>query len=529
MNRLLSLIVVLAIVPALVAQNTAEQSNVAKKEAIKKLVDAKVAETKPEAQPAEPGLHPRVRLETTLGDIVLELDAEKAPISVQNFIRYTQEGFYNDTIFHRVISTFMIQAGQLTADMSKKTEGLHPAIKNEWRNGLKNERGTIAMARQGGNADSATAQFFINVQNNTQLDKPQPADGAAYAVFGKVVEGMNVVDAIRVVPVVKHPKYPSPRPVTPTDPVIIKSATLISEFDEAKCEQAIAVAEERLEAARQKELAAQAEADAARAKLAEDIVAKTEAETGKKVQKTASGLMYVVLKEGDGASPKPTDKVNVHYTGWLTDGTKFDSSVDRGTPASFQLNRVIQGWTEGVGMMKVGGKSKLLIPYELAYGERGRPPRIPAKAMLVFDIELLGIEDQAKLQAAKEKEMEAHVAKLEAELGMKAEKTESGLRYFVLQGGEGASPAPTDKVKVHYTGWLTDGTKFDSSVDRGEPIEFKLTGVIRGWTEGVSLMKTGAKHKLVIPPHLGYGDRGAPPRIPGGAILVFDVELLDIK
>ncbi len=106
--------------------------------------------------------------------------------------------------------------------------------------------------------------------------------------------------------------------------------------------------------------------------------------------------------------------------------------------------------------------------------------------------------------------------------------TESGLRYHDLEVGEGDSPAATDTVEVHYTGWLPDGTKFDSSVDRGEPASFPLNRVIAGWTEGVGSMKPGGKRKLIIPPNLGYGDRGSPPVIPGGATLVFEVELLSI-
>ena len=135
-----------------------------------------------------------VLMQTTKGDIVLALDQDKAPISVANFLQYVDDGHYDGTIFHRVIAHFMIQGGGFTADMRQKST--RAPIKNEWKNGLKNTRGTVSMARTR-IADSATCQFFINVVDNGFLD--QPNDGAAYAVFGKVVAGMDVVDAIRSV------------------------------------------------------------------------------------------------------------------------------------------------------------------------------------------------------------------------------------------------------------------------------------------------------------------------------------------
>jgi peptidyl-prolyl cis-trans isomerase A (cyclophilin A) len=148
------------------------------------------------AKPAEPPRQEEklvyVKLSTSMGDIVLELDNEKAPISVKNFLAYTDKGHYDGTVFHRVIPSFMIQGGGFTADLKQKPTDA--PIKNEWKNGLKNKRGTVAMARTRV-ADSATSQFFINVTDNAFLDEPR--DGAGYAVFGRVFVGMDVADRIK--------------------------------------------------------------------------------------------------------------------------------------------------------------------------------------------------------------------------------------------------------------------------------------------------------------------------------------------
>lgn len=146
--------------------------------------------------------NPKVRIETSAGDIVIELDAEKAPISTENFLGYVNDDFYAGTIFHRVIKDFMIQGGGMNSDLSpKKTK---EPIKNEAGNGLSNDRGTVAMARTQ-IVDSATAQFFISTVDNSFLNHQAPtAQGYGYAVFGKVVEGMDVVDANRVVETGNH-------------------------------------------------------------------------------------------------------------------------------------------------------------------------------------------------------------------------------------------------------------------------------------------------------------------------------------
>jgi FKBP-type peptidyl-prolyl cis-trans isomerase len=240
-------------------------------------------------------------------------------------------------------------------------------------------------------------------------------------------------------------------------------------------------------------------------------------------QKTASGLATKVLAKGTGtAHPTATDKVKVNYTGWTTDGKMFDSSIPRNEPTSFGVSEVIPGWTEGLQLMVVGEKRRMWIPSNLAYGPRGMPG-IPANSALTFDVELLDIT-----AAPKPPPVPADVAAPPAS----ATKTASGLAYKLLSPGKdpGApKPGPTSMVEVNYTGWTTDGKMFDSSVTRGQPARFPLNRVIKGWTEGLQLMKIGDKMRFWIPAKLAYDDPDRPKR-PGApqGMLVFDVELLNL-
>jgi peptidylprolyl isomerase len=235
---------------------------------------------------------------------------------------------------------------------------------------------------------------------------------------------------------------------------------------------------------------------------------------------TASGLKYTELTTGSGAAPAPGDIVSVHYTGTLENGTVFDASYGRGQPFSFPLGQgqVIQGWDEGIALMKKGGKAILTIPPNLGYGERGAGTVIPPNATLIFQVELMDIRQGAPAAPS-------------AVAASDFVSTTSGLQYYDFQVGSGATPQKGQQVTVHYTGWLLNGGKFDSSLDRGEPFAFTIGvgEVIPGWDEGVLTMKVGGKRQLIIPPNLGYGDQGAGGVIPPNATLVFEVELLEVR
>ncbi|MCP4361747.1 MAG: FKBP-type peptidyl-prolyl cis-trans isomerase [Chloroflexi bacterium] len=248
----------------------------------------------------------------------------------------------------------------------------------------------------------------------------------------------------------------------------------------------------------------------------DDSVTAVESEHSGGSTVTASGLEYIEIEAGTGPFPQAGNLVSVHYTGTLEDGTKFDSSLDRGEPFQFALGQgaVIQGWDEGIALMKEGGKAQLIIPAHLAYGEQ-EVGGIPANSTLVFDVELVQVTQPPK--------------PTEIDAGDFTE-TESGLKYAILEEGSGSLPQLGDTVSVHYRLWLEDGTLIDSSVERGVSFDF-VTGTnsaIPGWEEGVMLVKEGGKAQLFVPPELGYGASGGGP-IPPDSNLIFEIEVVGIQ
>ena len=233
---------------------------------------------------------------------------------------------------------------------------------------------------------------------------------------------------------------------------------------------------------------------------------------------TDSGLQYYDIVEGEGEIPVAGQDVVIEYAAWLQDGEAYIASSDTvGEPLTFTLGSdqgVFPGWNEGVSTMKPGGKRYLVIPPDLALGEEGGG-RIPPNSTLIMEVELLEVKPLLLPTEVSEADFTT---------------TDSGLKYYDIVVGDGATAEEGSAVTVNYTGWLTDNIKFDSSLDSGSPFPFTLgTGaVITGWDEGIVGMKVGGKRQLVIPSDLAYGEVGSG-AIPPGATLVFDVELLDVQ
>lgn len=304
------------------------------------------------------------KFETAKGDIYCALEFKKTPMTVANFVGLAEgsikntakaEGvpYYDSLKFHRVIPNFMIQGG---CPLGTGTGDPGYKFPDEFDETLKHTGpGILSMANAGPGTNGS--QFFITHVKTEWLD-------GKHTVFGHVVQGQSVVDSIKGNDLLKHL-------------VILRKGKEAEAFDAAKVFEF-----EKANAGAKAE---------AKAKAEKEKMDKVLNETYGSAKTTASGLRYIIEKEGEGESPKATSSVTVHYTGYLLNGNKFDSSVDRGQPATFGLNQVIPGWTEGLQLLKPGGKAKLIIPANLGYGANGYPPVIPPNSWLVFDVELIKV------------------------------------------------------------------------------------------------------------------------------------------
>ncbi len=244
--------------------------------------------------------------------------------------------------------------------------------------------------------------------------------------------------------------------------------------------------------------------------------------TGEDVQKTETGVSYIIDEPGEGRAIETQDVVKVRYAVWSATGDLIVCSEQRrdhrmaGTCDNLRLTRIgAKFLKDAVKLLKVGGSARFKVPADQCWGTAQVHPKLPAGTDSVWQLTLekvVNVPAFAQLDPAK------------------TTTTESGLKYQVIQAGPdgGAKPAATDKVTVHYTGWLPNGKMFDSSHAREETIDFPLNGVIKGWTEGVQLMQVGSTFLFEIPGNLAYGERGSPPTIPPNATLIFLVELKKI-
>jgi FKBP-type peptidyl-prolyl cis-trans isomerase len=264
------------------------------------------------------------------------------------------------------------------------------------------------------------------------------------------------------------------------------------------------------------------------------------------ISPSASGIYIIETAAGQGMKIDSGCMVKLHFAVSTINGKQIFSSMDRPEPLKFQYGQKFDtpGLEEAIGTMKKGSKAKVIVPSAMAFGEMGRGNVVPPYATLVYEVEIVEVQTKAdyeKEQADMKKKEAQKQANAKSEESILRDKylkdnkitvkpTASGLYYIEKAKGTGTQAAPGKKVKVHYTGTLLDGKKFDSSRDRKEPFEFTLGKgqVIKGWDEGIAMMKVGGKAILIIPSVIGYGERDMG-EIPPYSTLVFDVELIDVK
>ena len=253
------------------------------------------------------------------------------------------------------------------------------------------------------------------------------------------------------------------------------------------------------------------------------------------LKEVTAGVKARDVKTGVGEPCPEGAEVKINYTGWLTDGTVFDTTKERGVPATFKLRGLIKGWQEGIPGMKPGGIRKLVIAPEKGYGAAANK-KIPGNSTLIFEVELLEFTPPPTPPRARRSPAPADLTKLidgtapgADDPGLKPLGT-AGLMYRDIKIGDGPECPDGASVVMDYTGWLTTGGKpFDSSWKPGaDPLDMSLRSLIKGWQQGVPGMRVGGIRKLVIPPALGYGskDKGD---IPPNSTLVFEIELLGVK
>ncbi|MEX1001614.1 MAG: FKBP-type peptidyl-prolyl cis-trans isomerase [Crocinitomicaceae bacterium] len=244
-------------------------------------------------------------------------------------------------------------------------------------------------------------------------------------------------------------------------------------------------------------------------------------------ERQESGLYVYLEKEGSAEKPTLQDFLTIIYEGRLLDGTVFDGTDGQAVSFPFPVSGLIKGWQEGLPHFGKGGKGKLIIPPDLAYGEKATGG-IPPNSVLVFDIELVDFSaeepaPQIDMSVDYSDQIDAYIA----EKGLKNPiKTETGLYIFIDKEGSAEKPSVNDFLTLNYEGYLMDGTTFDGTGGNPTTFDFPLKQTIMGWQEGIPYFGKGGKGKLIIPPYIGYGSREAGD-IPANSILVFDIEIVD--